>query len=396
MRSRAFAYASILLTLLSACVTTPEAVRDTTVINSGVVFIDIPTRDAATGAAPNDICSDRGFKPAPIIMVQGPEGYGLDNRLQNAGDQVMRMGSGCTGGDMDQCGLVAETLSDWARAGAVMVRRSNKDSARYWNDTLSVNLGIVRPFIGAYSIARARGAGDIGSDRGIQVWMRQVVQEASHLMRNEKPYSRGAAAGSRKAAHNHAAASGAAWMAYGAQWGDDAAFQHGVDQWFITLGSMRNDGSLPIETRRGARAIFYQGRAMSALASIAVMAQQQGLDLWSMGPSEDKDFHKVVDFIINALQNPDVVLKYARENYVPGPSKDWRNQHLGGLANTLGWVLPYVNRFPSHPNTQRIFDAGQTEGMGMKLTFPLTHKSLVGDWAGVDGACAYRGPYLRK
>ena len=163
----------------------------------------------------------------------------------------------------------------WATANAAQVK-SFGDDPKYWNDTLTVNLRVVRPFLGAYSIAKATVNPPTETDELIRQWMHRTVKRASHMMRTEGEYTQAGAMGTAKAAHNHAAASSAAWMAYGAMWGDDTAFQYGLEQWFITLGSMRQNGSLPIETRRGARALFYTGRTLSALVSIAEMARTNG------------------------------------------------------------------------------------------------------------------------
>ncbi len=76
----------------------------------------------------------------------------------------------------------------------------------------------------------------------------------------------------RSAAHSHLVQSSIASMSFGA-WSDDPGyFQTGIDQWQITLGSMRDDGSLPIETRRGARSIYYHGRTLAALVQLAERA----------------------------------------------------------------------------------------------------------------------------
>ena len=42
---------------------------------------------------------------------------------------------------------------------------------------------------------------------------------------------------------------------------------------------MRRAGSLPLETRRGARALSYTGRTLGALMQIAEPAAVQGIDL---------------------------------------------------------------------------------------------------------------------
>ena len=50
----------------------------------------------------------------------------------------------------------------------------------------------------------------------------------------------------------------------------------------LQLNIKEKDGSLPIEVRRGGRAMFYQGRAMTALAVIAIIAENQGYNIWDL------------------------------------------------------------------------------------------------------------------
>ena len=222
---------------------------------------------------------------------------------------MIHMGASCLSGSVSQCQSIIEMMEKWAKANAAQVKSSGGDNPKYWNDTLTVNLRVVRPFLGAYSIAKATVNPPTETDELIREWMKRTVKRASHLMRNGVRYKRGGAAGRPKAAHNHAAASAAAWMAYGAMWGDKTAFENGLEQWFITIGSMRKDGSFPIETRRGARALFYTGRTLSVLMSIAEMAKTQGIDLYAYSPTEDKTIHRAVQFMLDALEDNELVIK---------------------------------------------------------------------------------------
>ena len=60
-------------------------------------------------------------------------------------------------------------------------------------------------------------------------------------------------------------------------------------------------------------------------------------------------------FFIDAIENPDLVLRYASTNKSPGPSKDFKRQDIG-TGSTFGWIAPYMARFPDHPNTTRMLN----------------------------------------
>jgi poly(beta-D-mannuronate) lyase len=65
-------------------------------------------------------------------------------------------------------------------------------------------------------------------------------------------------------------------MAWGALAGDDAYFREGPAAFDMALADMRPDGSLPLETRRGSRALWYQRHAIASLVAIAEMGAVQG------------------------------------------------------------------------------------------------------------------------
>ena len=151
----------------------------------------------------------------------------------------------------------------------------------------------------------------------------------------------------------------------------------------------RDDGSLPIETRRGARALYYHGRTISALVQIAERARVQGIDLYGKPPWGIGSIHHTVAFFINAVINPTIVLPYAKTNHVPGPSKDYTRQHLGGRG-TLGWIAPYMARFPKHPNTLRLRKINGSESyLTTGVEAAVLGKSGSSEWIGVDARCFY-------
>ena len=205
----------------------------------------------------------------------------------------------------------------------------------------------------------------------------------------------------RRAAHNHAVQSSLVAMSYGAWTNDRKYFKTGVDQWFITLNSMRRDGSLPIETRRGARALFYHGRTLSALMQLAERASVQGIDLYAYSPNSEKTIHRAVAFFIDAVEDPDLVLKYARTNRAPGPSKNYKVQYLSGSGSTMGWIAPYVRRFPDHVNSRRLMARrlpGHSEPRSYltgRLDLAVAMNGLSAEWMGVDARCLHSAPQNR-
>ena len=97
-----------------------------------------------------------------------------------------------------------------------------------------------------------------------------------------KTYEYGGARGTPKRAHNHALSSAVAHMELGVLLNDNKLFRKAFLNYEAAIKHQRKDGSLPIEVRRGGRAMFYQGRAMTALAVIAIIAENQGYNIWDL------------------------------------------------------------------------------------------------------------------
>ena len=170
----------------------------------------------------------------------------------------------------------------------------------------------------------------------------------------DKTYNYGGAHGTPKRAHNHALSSAIAHMELGVLLNDEKLFRKAFKNYEAAIRTQRKDGSLPIEVRRGGRAMFYQGRAMNALAVIAIIAEHQGYDIWELN-FKGKNYHNLVKFFIDFTENNDVVFKYAKENRFPGPAKNYKVQDLRfNFGSNWGWIYAYASRFPDHENIQRL------------------------------------------
>ena len=264
----------MVLGALSGC--TPTGTRPDTlpqvadVPRPGTVMVDPERRRAVLKGRGEELCPIAEYalakKPIPPVLEVEIVGNDLDPQLERPRKQMIDLGAACLRLEGPACQTAVDTMVTWAKADAARMR-SCCDTDLFWDESIAVNLDVVRPFIGAYAIAHATVPVRSEDDAAIRAWMKKTVGRAKHLMRGY--YFKG----HNYAAHNHAIASAAAHMAYGAMWGDARAFDLGIDQWFITLGDMREDGSFPIEARRGPLAMFYTGRTLSGLTSIAEMAR---------------------------------------------------------------------------------------------------------------------------
>ena len=289
----------------------------------------------------------------PILKVEAPKGYGLDDRFDNALDKFSNFSRPCSGGNREACENVKRIILEWAKANAAKRTGPSDHKGRHWNDTLTVNLYVASPMMAAYSFAKQVINISDQEDRIIKDWFKEIVIKNQHLLYNQT-YDYGGARGTPKRAHNHALSSAIAHMELGILLNDNKLFRKAFKNYEAAIKTQRKDGSLPIEVRRGGRAMFYQGRAMNALAVIAIIAENQGYDIWEID-FKKKNYHNLVKFFLDFSENNKIVFKYAKENHFPGPAKNYKLQDLkGNSGSNFGWFYAYATRFPDHENIKRV------------------------------------------
>ena len=292
-------------------------------------------------------------KIEPILKVKAPIGYGLDDRYDYALSRFTNFTFPCSGGNIEACEHVKNTILNWAKANAAKRTGPSDHEGRHWNDTLTVNLYVASPMLAAYSFAKQIISIPQEEDRIIKNWFKKIVKKNQHLLYG-KTYDYGGASGTPKRAHNHALSSAVAHMQLGILIDNDKEFKKAFRNYESAIKYQRKDGSLPIEVRRGGRAMFYQGRAMNALAVIAIIAEHQGYNIWELD-FKGKNYHNLVKFFIDFTENNELVFKYAKENRSPGPAKNYKVQDLkSNSGSNWGWLYAYASRFPDHENIQRL------------------------------------------
>ena len=293
-------------------------------------------------------------KIKPILEVKAPTGYGLDDRYDYASSRFTNFSFPCSGGNIKACEYAKNTILEWAKADAAKRTGPSDNEGRHWNDTLTVNLYIASPWMAAYSFAKQVINIPESEDKIIKNWFKKIVKKNQHLMYSLKNYDYGGAYGVPRRAHNHALSSAIAHMELGILLNDNKLFKKSFKNYEAAIKYQRKDGSMPIEVRRGGRAMFYQGRAMNALAVIAIIAEHQGYNIWELD-FKGKNYHNLVKFFIDFTENNEIVFKYAKENRWPGPAKNYKVQDLrSNSGSNWGWLYAYASRFPEHENIIRL------------------------------------------
>ena len=299
----------------------------------------------------------------PLLKVKAPSGYGLDDRYDVALNKFEDFSFPCSGGNLEACNNVKKVILEWAKADAAKRTGPSDGNGRHWNDTLTVNLYIASPMMAAYSFAKQVISISESEDKIIKDWFKKIVKKNEHLMYNYSNYKSGSgAAGTPKRAHNHALSSAMSHMQLGILLNDHKLFRTAFKNFEAAIKYQRKDGSMPIETRRGGRAMFYQARAMNALAVIAIISENQGYNIWEY-EYKGKNYHNIVKFFIDFTEDNEIVFKYAKSMKHPGPAKNFKKQDLRRKSSSnWGWLYAYVSRFPKHENVQRLNEWSKNKG----------------------------------
>ena len=313
----------------------------------------------------------------PVLKVKAPTGYGLDDRFDYALGKFEELSFPCSGGNTEACKNVKRVILDWAKVNAAQRLGPSDGESRHWNDSLTVNLYIASPMMAAYSFAKQVLTISEEEDKIIKNWFKKIVKRNEHLMYNYSNYKTGSGAnGIPKRAHNHALSSAMSHMQLGILLNDDKLFRTAFKNFEAAIKYQRKDGSMPIETRRGGRAMFYQARAMNALAVIAILAENQGYNIWDY-EHRGKSYHNIVKFFIDFTENNEIVFKYAKSMKHPGPAKNYKKQDLNSRSSSnWGWLYAYSTRFPNHDNVQRLKKWSQNKSDLNSYQWDIVHHYL--------------------
>jgi poly(beta-D-mannuronate) lyase len=361
----------------------------------GTVLVDRARRLAALKRPDGhaaQLCRAREPMPvrglAPIGRLDGRWGYSGNERLLRPFDlAVIEQGAAAFGGSNRAFSNFMMTVTSWAKAEALTFIKPDVAGS-----TTSVAFGLKRTLaslIPNWALIRADKRVTAEQRKLIDGWIGGMVDYTDRNTgdsRRRKQSFNCPANQSSSNCNNHRYLRDEINIMWGALSGDLARYRKGIERFRVALVQMRRDGSLPLETVRGARALWYQNYATGMLVTIAETAARQGDDLYGL-TIDGKSLHQAITFLIEGIAHPRVVFPYARANKNPGPSFDWREQDLRfteprGRWHHMAWTEAYAARFPDHPNTKRL----RVLLPGLAQDRPLVTRT-----AGGNASCFYGG-----
>jgi poly(beta-D-mannuronate) lyase len=243
----------------------------------------------------------------------------------------------CLKGKDNSCQAIVDFASKWADADAL--KPGVKRDTKRWEDISWIGNIMLRSTILAYGVARQFVYVPADREAVVLDWLKRRVDDYHYLIRAQK-----------ETLGNHALAHMTPAMAFGILVGDRTMMEPALETWRLTLDKMRKDGSLPAETRRGARWSHYSNIQIGQLITVAELAAGEGIDLYATAP-EGKTVQHAVSWLIDALADFDVAKPYSKEN-MGSPSDDYTIPFFKEFH--FGWLPAYIERFGDDENIERM------------------------------------------
>jgi poly(beta-D-mannuronate) lyase len=272
---------------------------------------------------------------------------------------------------------VVDNLGRWARGEALGKFKKNPAATMYYNLDRTL-----LPVIVAFSLVQDHPAMPADDRQQIEGWLDQLVWRRGPGRERDPALT--------SSRNNHRYLTDSVTMAWGILRGNDDWFRAGIERYFAALEQMRPDGSLPLETARGARALSYQRHAIASLVAIAEMAAAQGYDLYGAQGEDGQSIHRAIAFLLDGIDDPALVWPYAMENENPGTWRNYKVQDLGFMTlrghgrHYMAWTEAYIARFPE-------------SGLALRLrraldAFDSAERPLIDEYSGGNMSCFFAMP----
>jgi poly(beta-D-mannuronate) lyase len=307
--------------------------------------------------------------PKPFDGLKETEGYGTDRSASALAWVFMVHGGRALAGEQKSNDLVKKVLLEWAKADALM-------KTEEVHDAYYALKRLLLPAIESYMIVKDTMTKD--EQKIVEDWIDPLVRKVDRRFDGDVDLN------------NHRYLADSVLALWGDFIGDKALYKKGRERFEIALGQMRPDGSLPLETRRGARALWYMRQAAADLTLIAEIYARNGEDLYSL-EKDGKSLPLLVNYLVSASRSQLVVLPDASENYIPGPSKYFMNQDMeflarrGGKRHYMAFAHIYIQHFGMGELSSARLNALMQETGFKELP-------LIDDYIGSNATCIWGKP----
>lgn len=307
--------------------------------------------------------------PKPVSGLKTTEGYGSDRAISDFAWYLMIYSGRALAGDEESTQKVKEALLTWSSANALHNTEEIHDA--YY----ALKRGLL-PMINSYLIIQDELTS--AQQKQIETWIDPLVRRIDKTFDGDVDHN------------NHRYLADSVLTFWGDVIDDEALYAKGKERFMIALDQMQPDGALPLESRRGARALWYLRQSIANLMFIAEIYHQNDDDSLYTMVKDGKSLPLLTNYFISAIANPLVLHSRTAENLIPGPSDDFLNQDLqflhtrGGRRHYMSWAHLYLQRYDGDLSAKRL----------KKLVDNTAFKELplIDDFSGGNATCYWGQP----
>lgn len=304
----------------------------------------------------------------PVIRLATTEGYGSDQAAEDFSWAVMVLSGRALAGDAPARQNLVNLMNAWAKAGAFRDTEEVNDAYYALKRTLL-------PLTVAYAIV-ARSLSDAEA-RTLAGWIDPLVRKVDKLFDGDVDRN------------NHRVLADSVLAVWGSITGDEAMLAKGLARYDTVMDDVRPDGTLALEARRGARALWYQRQTLSSLVVLAETGRGQGLDLYGHVSAHGQSISTMIGALLNGLASPVLVAVYSAENYIPGPEKDFLNLERGFLEKR-GHGRHYMAWSEAAIQAGDDLSFGRLKGLFTRDI--VAERPLIDEFAGGNATCFWGEP----
>lgn len=316
-----------------------------------------------------DISQPEKDIPKPVDGLKETEGYGTDRSMTEFSWFMMIHGGRALAGDKTSEGLIKTALLQWADADALAKTEEVHDAYYALKRALL-------PMIVSYTIIRESLSSD--EQEKIEDWIDPLVRKVDKKFDGDVDLN------------NHRYLADSVLTLWGAVIDDDDLYDKGQERFEIALDQMQADGALPLETRRGARALWYIRQSIADLTLIAEVYALNGDDLYGM-TKDGKSLPLLTNYFISAANAPLAIMPDASANYIPGPSEEFLNQDMAVLHRRGGkrHYMAFAHLYLKHYGTEEL-SAVRLNTLMQRTGFK--ELPLIDDYIGGNATCFWGAP----
>ncbi|MCB9982177.1 MAG: alginate lyase family protein [Rhodospirillales bacterium] len=313
----------------------------------------------------NEKMPDRELEPRNSLVAT--QGYGTDNGMNNFAWAMILQGGRALAGDKKADEAARKLLLDWANAKAL------EETPEHYDPYYALKRGLL-PTITTFAIVRPQMSKD--EQETVKAWLDGLVRRVDATFDGDVDEN------------NHRYLADSVLMLWGGYIGDKRLYKKGVERFEAALADMQADGALPLEDRRGARALWYLRQSLADFTLMAEVGRNKGDDLYAL-EKNDRSLALLMNHFLNGVQNQGVMLERASENYIPGPSNDFLNPDMGFLDNRgRRHLLAFGEAYRLH--AQNEFSRARLETLMLREVDE--ERPLMDDYIGGNATCFWARP----